>query len=130
DQSIELIGRKGLQIAASDNEQRREIKQLRAGEGSGGQEPKEGGQQREIFADGFEQHVQQQRQRNIAQGLDHEGREAQAVEKVEVLKVRYCSGSVARHDELRWNVSFTKPTRHHREQEKDSGNLRGSLYLH
>src|SRR5713101_7230108 len=128
-ESIELIGREGLQIAsASQDERRRKIEDFGGGKLGGAYESKERGEKGKVLADGPQQYVKDQRQRNITSGFYQVSGEAPAEQRAKSMDVVRCSGSVTRHNELGWNVGLTEATRDEREQEYDSGNPRVCLY--
>src|SRR5207253_1323646 len=94
-ESIQLIGGKGLEIGgASQDERRCVVKELRDSEEHGGYEPEKCGEKGEILADGPEQHVKHQRQRNVTHGLHEVDGEAEAEQRVKITDVFRCGGSV------------------------------------
>src|SRR5712692_1481662 len=122
-ESIELIGREGLQIAsASQDERRRKIKDFGGGKLGGADEPEERGEKGKILVDGPQQYVKDQRQRNITSGFYEVAGEAPAEQRAKSMDVVRCGGSVTRHNELGWSVGLTEATGDKREQEKDSRN--------
>src|SRR6266851_526975 len=117
-ESIELIGREGLQIAsASQDERRRKVKDLGCGELGGTYESEERGEKGKTLADGPQQYVKDQRQRNITSGFYQVSGEAPAEQRAKSMDVVRCGGSVTRHNKLPWNVGLTEATGNEREQE-------------
>ena len=86
-ESIELIGREGLQIAsASQDERRRKIKDF-GGKLGGAYESKERGEKGKVLADGLQQYVKGQRQRNITSGFYQVSGEAPAEQRAKSMDV-------------------------------------------
>src|SRR5207237_6600620 len=90
-------------------------------------ESEERREQGQLLADGPEQRVKDQSQRNVTHGFDEVAGEAgpeQPVVSADVLRRR---GSVARHDELGRNVKLTETARDDGEQEQSPGDPRPRL---
>src|SRR5260370_10929091 len=118
-ESIELIGREGLQIAsASQDERRRKIKDFGGGKLGGADEPEERGEKRKILADGPQQDIEDQRQRNITRGFYEVAAEAPAEQRAKSMDVVRCGGSITPHKELGWNVGPTQAPRDKTKQDK------------
>src|SRR5438132_791649 len=85
------------EVSAPQNEQRRKIEELGGGKHRGAHKSEERGEKGEILADGPQQHVEDQRQRNIAHGFYQVAGEAHAEQRVKGLDVLRCGGRVARY---------------------------------
>src|SRR5690348_9734622 len=109
--------------AVSQQKRGREIKQLGGRKRGGSDQTQECSKKRNIFVNGLQQYIKDQRQADITTCFDQVSGETQAEHVVRNLEVLdRCSGIIGR-DEFRWNVGLAEATTNEREQHQHSRDL-------